>query len=378
MRYRSHPFKAMLLIGLYVLLSATFALAQDVPAPQFLYRDENHLVLLNGYTGEATELPLVVTDGDYFTWSPDGRYLLALLDEPKTPGMDYCLNLYDVDVQKWLYDKPISCAVSDVIFSRDNKQLFYASEIDSNGVLWIYNLNDKKSRELYQTEGGDDFYRAGIGNLQWSPSMTYLTFGSSIEIMGGSLNSLVIMNVENEHFISLDARDSYNAYYNPIWSVDDRWLVMVLQETYVRTSDEGDVYLVNPETGNSYRVTYTPAAYETDIHWTDDGKIAFTEVTEQKLTFTLEQAMNVEAVPPDKIVTPEPFNYVNDRREGAMISPDPNLWAWRVVNSSGDTTTLSIGAISSFNRTEKFAVSIPGTYNVLMGWRPSDYPYPQR
>ena len=113
-----HRLPIMLLIAFYVLLSTMLVTAQDEPpAPQFLYRNENRLVLLNGYTGEATELPFEVVGGDHFTWSPDGRYLLALLqdDEPSK----YCLNLYDVDVQVWVYNKPIACAVGIANFSAD-------------------------------------------------------------------------------------------------------------------------------------------------------------------------------------------------------------------------------------------------------------------
>ena len=84
--------KLFLLIG-FVLFGVSIVLAQDdVPAPQFLYRNGNHLVLLDGYTGEASELPFEVVEQDRFEWSPDGRYILALQNRDSAT-YTYCLNL---------------------------------------------------------------------------------------------------------------------------------------------------------------------------------------------------------------------------------------------------------------------------------------------
>jgi hypothetical protein len=103
-RFARYPFPIAFLVGIVSLLMLLPATAQDeLHPPQFLYRDENRLILLNGYTGEATELSMEVADRDRFEWSPDGRYLLARLlnDEDSR----YCLNLYDVDLDVWVYNQ---------------------------------------------------------------------------------------------------------------------------------------------------------------------------------------------------------------------------------------------------------------------------------
>ncbi len=386
MRYRSQYFP-LLLIGLYVLLSATFALAQDAPAPQFLYRDENHLVLLNGYTGEATELPLVVTDQDRFAWSPDGQYLLARLQDSEHDGY-FCLNLYDVDGQKWLYNQPISCSVGEAIFSGDGTRIYYVTTDETSATLWRYNMDNKTTRELYYADGGDTIHEVGISDIRWSPTKTYLTFVSYRWIMGGTLNTFVVVNAETEHHTTLSAPETYYASYYPTWSADDRWFLITLMEEYVTsgtlpvTNNEGDVYLVNSDTGASSRLTYTPAEREINIHWTEDGKIAFTEIVEQKMIFTLEQALNVEAVPLDQIVIPPPVDY-NDfinPLQGVMVSPDARLGGWVNEMQQGNDVTyeLDFGSLLSEVRTANFSVSIPYPYDsILIGWRPSDYPYPQ-
>jgi Tol biopolymer transport system component len=380
-----------LLIGLLLLLMIIQVTAQDdPPAPQFLYRHENRIVLVDGYTGETTELPFEVADQDRFEWSPDGRFLLAHIQEDATHT--FCLNLYDVDEQEWEYDEPISCAVEDVLFATDGTQIAYSSSDEVNATVWLYSIADQTNQVLYRTTEGTSNYSIEISNLQWSPTEKYLTFVSYFWILGGTLNMFVVMNTENQSLITLSAPDPYYASYTPIWSEDDNWFLITLLEEYVtsgtipHSNHLGDVYLVNSETGEEHRLTYTPAAREVDVQWTDDGKIAFTMVTEQKLTFTLEEAMNVEVVPPDAIITPEPVDVgaIHHSPGNLMISPDPDLSAWvssAQAHEGNYTYALNFGkSPRKMPSTADFSVPITDTYqsgNILIGWRPSDYSYPQ-
>jgi WD40 repeat protein len=374
------------LSSLFLLLPVT---AQDgPPAPQFLYRNENRLILLNGYTGEMTELPIEVTDRDRFTWSPDGKYLLLRRRDAET--WHECINLYDVDALEWVYAEPIACEVQDVVFSVDSTQLVYSTSDDINAILWLYNLNDKTQQEIYRTFDGDELRPSGISGIEWSPTAKYLTFEDYSWIMGGTLNSFIVMNSETLTSILVQAPNTYYASYHPIWSVDDSWFLIVLLEQYVTSGSlplsnhEGDVYLVNSETGAEYRLTYTPASYAGNIRWTEDGKIAFTEFTRQDYSFTLEEAMSVEVVPREEIVMPEPFdadNYYNSGSSDINVSPDPNRGAWVVTTQGHDGNSiyeLNFGTI--MGRTVEFSIPLPESYqynNIIIGWRPSDYPYPQ-
>jgi Tol biopolymer transport system component len=366
-----------------------FVTAQDEPpAPQFLYRDENRLVLVNGYTGEATELPLDVADDDRFEWSPDGQYLLTRLDDSETHL--YCLNLYDVDAQEWAYEEPISCAVRQSIFSADGAQIVYSTSEETNMTLWLYSLEEETSEELDQTTGGNEINVSGISDIRWSPTKTYLSFEKFYWVLGGADNIFVVMNMKSRNYISISAPNSYYAFYDPIWSPDDSWFLITLKEEYVtngalpRTNHLGDVYLVNTETGEWHRLTYTPAASEQDVRWTDDGNIAFTMVINQEMTFTLEQAMNVEAVSSEAIVTPEPIDVEDyyDPLRDVIISPDPYLGAWvsSMWTEQGNRIyELNIGDVSSRYRHANFSTPIPESYQYLqtqIGWRPSDYVYP--
>ena len=183
---RPHFLPSILLISLLLLTTSLITAQDEPPAPQFLYRNDNQLVLINGYTGEATELPFDVTERDRFAWSPNGQYLVGQFHHDRNYGS--CLNLYDVNSQEWVFDKPLSCSVQDVLFSTDNTQFVYSTIDKSKGALWLYNLEAETLEELYHTaEGGND-YDVGISRITWSPTERYLTFVDFDWIMGGTMN----------------------------------------------------------------------------------------------------------------------------------------------------------------------------------------------
>ncbi len=381
----------LLLIGLCLLFLPVFVAAQDEPpAPTFLYREENRLLLLDGYTGETTELPFEVAAQDRFEWSPDGKYLLARFRNDE--DYSYCLNLYEIGIQKWISDEGISCDAQGAKFSSDGTQLIYSTIDGDNAVLWQYSPEDEQSHEIYRTTEGSELRPNGIDDFQWSPTETYFTFIHYYQIMGGTLNNLVVMNMETMSHIIVNAPSSYYASYSPVWSADDSWFLITLKENYVTsgtlpfTNHLGDVYLVNTETGDQYRLTYTPATYEQDVRWTEDGHIAFDfmVVTEHALTFTTEQAMNIEPIPSEEIVWPEPVDaedYFPVSNQNHMLSPDPNHAAWVLASTTDGNNIyeLNIGSILG-GFTPYFSIPLPEDYlykNILIGWRPSDYHYPQ-
>jgi hypothetical protein len=382
-----HFLRSMLLISLFLLPAALITGQENPPAPQFLYRNENHLALINGYTGETTELPFEVTDRDRFAWSPDGQYLLARLQE--ADKYTYCLNLYNVDAQEWVYNESLACAVGDVSFSSDGAQLLYVTIAENNSILWLRDLETELTQELYRTTGGSPNFEAGISDFDWSPTGKYLTFEDYRWIMGGTLNGFIVMNMENQTYITVSAPDIYYASYEPIWSADDSWFLIMLKEQYVtngavsRTNHRGDVYLISSETGEQYRLTYTPANYETDVRWTEDGGITFTVIIEEAFTYTIEEAMKVKVVPREEIVMPEPFdtdNYFNTGSSDIIVSPDPNHGAWVIsIQGHDDNSIYELNFGSILGRTTEFSIPLPASYqynNIIIGWRPSDYPYP--
>ena len=369
---------SMLLFAFCLLSTTMLTTAQqdEPPAPQFLYRDGNRLILVDGYTGDTTELPIEIAERDRFSWSPDGRYLVADLDEGG------CLNLYDVDALAWAYDEPIACSVENTVFFADGMHIVYSTSDEINGVLWLYSLADETSKELYRTTEGNETYSSNISNIQWSPTETYLTFIDYHVIAGGSVNTFVVMNAQSQDSITVNAKNSYYAWYDSIWSENDDWFLIMLKDRYrPRYNHKGDVYLVNSATGEQHRLTYTPAVLERDIHWTDEGQIAFTIVIEEEVKFTIEEAMTVESVPQEDIVMPESTIEENDDYHVpsyAMVSPDYHVWGWVSYNQDSQTYQLYIGKERRIE--SSFSSPIPSSYeidNTLIGWRPSNHIYPR-
>lgn len=376
----------IILIGVCLVFATLLTAAQDEPpAPQYLYRDGNHLILVNGYTGEMTQLPIEVGELDRFRWSSDGRYLLAFIREEGRFG--FCFNLYDVDILAWVYDEPISCGVQTTLFTMDMTQLYFGtSNEDSTASLWQFDLANETREELYRTFEGTFTFPDGMSSLEFSPMGTYLTFIHYHQISGGTLNRLVVMNVESRDFFTVYAPDTFYASYHPIWSDDDEWFLITMKDrsatssTLPVTNHEGDVYLFSSETGGSYRLTFTPTVYERDVRWTDDGRIAFTEVIERNVTYTIEEAQNIVATPSESIDQPEPFDgdEIYDPLRAVTVSPDANVGAW-VTSPPQQGGDLNIGYDLLGSRTSIVSIPLPPGYeyqNILIGWRPSDYPYP--
>jgi hypothetical protein len=268
----------------------------ELHPPQFLFRDGDHLILVNGETGDAVDLPdIEVEDTDQFEWSRNGEYLLALLGNSETHFK--CLNLYDVDEQVWLFDEPLACNVEDGAFSHDDTQLAYASNNSINGALWIYTVEDAETRQLYVTSGGEELYPSGIDDINWSPTDSYLTFIEYHWLTGGTSNGLRFLNVERGTHYTLTGGFGYYANYYPIWSPDDQWFLTILQEEYATTAampytnHRGGLYLVHAIDGETQRLTYSPADPETNIRWTEDGNIEFDTV--EHVTLSVEDAMRI-------------------------------------------------------------------------------------
>jgi hypothetical protein len=384
-------------VSLSLLLVSSFVIGQDgapptpsipptSPAPQFLYRDTDRLVLINGYTGEQSVLPIEVGENDRFEWSPDGQHLLALFTS-ETQSFS-CINLYHIDTGKWVSDDPIACSVNKTAFSMDGIQLIYTVSDWANNLrtdtLWLLKVTDLSREELYSTTEDEIYGTRSIGDVAWSPTEKYITFIPYQRITGGSLNFFVVMDMESRDYFMMNAEDTFYASYHPIWSKDDNWFLIMLKERYLInrmppiSNDEGDVYLVNAETGEQFRLTYTPTIFERDIHWTEDGSIAFTEVIEQNVTLTLEDAMNIKVVPDEAIIQPGEVvieDYYDPLR-GVLVSPNPDYAAWVIYKTSEEGKViyqLNIGTLAFINQSTSISVPIPAGYeyrNILIGWRP--------
>src|SRR5690606_3407466 len=142
--------RSWFIIGLIFLTILPVSAQSESHPPQFLFRDGDRLVLVNGETGEAAELPhITATSSDYFEWSPDGKYLVVLLSS-SVPYLK-CLNVYDVEMQEWLFDNPIACNVIDAKISHDATYFAYATQEEYEGALWLYTRANGEIEQLFIT-----------------------------------------------------------------------------------------------------------------------------------------------------------------------------------------------------------------------------------
>jgi len=372
--------RSWFIIGLIFLTILPVSAQSESHPPQFLFRDGDRLVLVNGETGEAAELPhITATSSDYFEWSPDGKYLVVLLSS-SVPYLK-CLNVYDVEMQEWLFDNPIACNVIDAKISHDATYFAYATQEEYEGALWLYTRANGEIEQLFITSGGDEILRNAIGVIDWSPNDQYLAFEHRDGAFGGSFNSLIVMHLESREFYSIvGARFGYYASYRPIWSPDDEWFLLVLQEEYVTsgmfpvTNHRGDLYLIRSHTGEQYRLTYTPTDEESNIRWLPNGAIAYDTVLHT--TLSIEEAINIVEPPLESIITPEPLEPPERAFSSSYPAPNEGLFAWVVQSRSreeGSSTHLNIGVQPLSPENTVFTASLPEDYqftNVIIGWRP--------
>lgn len=189
------------LIILIFLSGLTLAQDPGDPSPEFLYRDDHHLFLVEGYTGETTEIPFESNKRDKIEWSPTGQFLLVQTYEEDTYSR-YCINLYAFEEQAWVYDEPISCGVSGTLFSKDGNLLVFSTADEKDAHLFMHNLTTQSTEQLYETIAQSKISPHGISSLAWSPSERFLLFESYTQIMGGTNNTLIVMGKETHDYFT--------------------------------------------------------------------------------------------------------------------------------------------------------------------------------
>jgi hypothetical protein len=364
---------------LFACLLTQIVSAQDETAFEqgFVYRDGDQLMFVNPYVEpvEAVPLPgIVASQRDWWEWSPDGRYLVALLHQDESANYGRCLNLYDVDLREWVYDEPVICDFSDAAISPESTQIAYATHDQNDAYLWLLTLANDYRQPLYDTTDRDfdeinNVYF--IDGIDWSPTGRYLMFTYYSSVIGGTINSALMMDVINGRYQGVGA--GYYAGFDPIWSPDDEWYLVVIQEEYVTSgtlpysNHQGDLYLINSEDGHRNRITFTPADLESNIEWVSQTEFTFD--TTQHLTYNVEDAMNIAPVPSENIVYPEAVDSLEFH--SSNLSPDGEFGV-QFISTTGNTARPEILRIIA-RYGEVFSTNIPNLYPLtdIIGWRPA-------
>ncbi len=379
---------------LIVLLITPFTLTaqEDAHPPQFLYRDGDQLVLISlveGGTSATSALPNITAQrGDRFVWSPNGDYLAGIL--LVTESFTGCLNLYSMGELDWVYTEPIACGVEEFIFTPDASQLIYSVRHETSGEWRIFTLSTRHDEALYATEPTESQTTSTyVCCANWSPSGKYFYFEDRFQIMGGSNNYLVMMDFTTRETYALSAPNAYYANYSPIWSTDEEWYLLTLQEEYVtsgalaQTNHMGDVYLIQASDGETYRITYTPAEAEIDVHWTDDGTIAFRNHVSYYVDhdFSVEEALAMPEADPATIITPEPVDPATFFQVSPPEYPEDGLdWGLSADLVWQNATSSYRLEIAYYWGPPSYSIDVAGIYFEttleeserwgIVGWRP--------
>ncbi len=374
---------------LLVLLITPFTLhaQEEEHPPQFLYRDGAQLMLVSitGETSEALPLPNVVAgDYDRFVWSSDGRYLLTM----SAPDVfsTYCLNVYDIARLDWIGDIPIACYVSDAQFSHDGTALAYSTtdysehegrRFPTNADVWLLDLQQQSTESIYHWYWSDtpDQFSIGLVGLRWSPHDGYLTFVKTLSLLSSNDRFLIVYNIASATSYSPQVSTSSYASYDPIWAADEAWFLLHLQEEYwshnFPTNHEGDVFLVHASDGEQYRLTYTPAERESNIRWTEDGRVAFDVV--QSVYLEVDEALSISQPDPNSIIRPEQAELEDMFLQGLYVFEESDLAAW-VISKGESPYILHIGAFTG--RQHAYSTQLGEDYNLqtgIIGWRPTGH-----
>lgn len=155
-------------------------------------------------------------------WSPDGKYLLAIINEGEP----------EEDV-KHIEDMPVWF----------------------NGAGFVYNVSshliivDPDSGEYEKLTNGKIFVRSA----SWSNNGRYIAYVVSRDRINPYLSELHVYDlVEREDRVILE---NITTYFTPAWSPDDKFIALIYHRRERGFSSHYKVYLVNPDTGEENCVT---------------------------------------------------------------------------------------------------------------------------
>jgi TolB protein len=176
------------------------------------------------------------------TWSPDGRYIAY-----EWAGAFYVTNLERDEVSALTSREGGNWYP---IWSPDGSRFAFVSSRDT-GIWQIYSIEFDGSnvKRLTHTDQPCTF-------PAWSPDGRRIAFEMD--------RAIYVMDADGSSMQQISS-DTLESSWGPVWSPDGSAVLFTAS-----ASDNHDLYLANPDTGDNRRLTDHPALDE-DPHWSPDG-----------------------------------------------------------------------------------------------------------
>jgi TolB protein len=199
---------------------------------------------------------LLTTDGDLFhkypSWSPYGdRIAFAASKVDGGFTQIFVMNIDGKGRQQITFESSNS---TQPRWSPDNEHILFRSDREGNWDLFIMNTDGTDAKNITQHPDND-----GDFGFDWSPDGQRVAF----ESYRNKIADIYIVNSDGSGLINLTQSPGPNPQYSfPSWSPDGRKIVLSKADVF-----HPDLYIMDLETREMTRLTFTDDAGETEAAW---------------------------------------------------------------------------------------------------------------
>jgi hypothetical protein len=302
---------------------------------ELLFRKDGKLYLVDVTAGISVHLREIQSDfSDYWYWSPDGNYLMGMVEDGQIADYPRSLHIYDVENTAWIEGINIGLGFSsNLAWLPDSKRFSYGIDHKNWAEIRIHDLESGLDKALYTSPESYNIYGDGVGQQWWSPDGMHLLFTTYVGGMAGSTNSLYVAKSDGTG-MSMITSAYYGTYYS-VWSPDGKWFLLSMRGDYTDSNSHGDLYLYSAAGGSALRLTSTPDFSEFNYHWSSDSTSIHFEADHESITLELASATDDTGLPSVIRIAHEATPEKTKLGDHETLSPDSIRVAYLIDKGKG-------------------------------------------